>query len=37
MDLHTGVRDLNISELIADEKAEQVTWPAWKRAYKFFC
>lgn len=37
MDLHTGIRDLNVSELIAEEKAERATWPAWKRAYKFFC
>jgi amino acid transporter len=37
MDLHTGIRDLNVSELIADEKAERATWPAWKRVYKFFC
>ena len=37
MDLHTGIRDLNVSELIADEKAERETWPAWKRMYKFFC
>jgi amino acid transporter len=36
-DLHTGVRDLNLAELIAEEKAEQASWPAWKRAYKFFC
>jgi len=36
-DLHTGVRDLNLAELIAEEKAEQAAWPAWKRAYKFFC
>jgi yeast amino acid transporter len=37
MDLHTGIRDLNVSELIADEKAERRTWPTWKRIYKFFC
>ncbi|KAK3702351.1 histidine permease [Vermiconidia calcicola] len=37
MDLHTGIRDLNVSELIADEKADRATWPAWKRAYKFLC
>lgn len=37
MDLHTGIRDLNITELIADERAERAAWPAWKRAYKFFC
>ncbi|CAK4029852.1 probable amino acid transporters [Lecanosticta acicola] len=37
MDLHTGIRDLNIAELIEEERAERATWPAWKRAYKFFC
>ena len=37
MDLHTGIRDLNVSELIAEEKAERAAWPAWKRTYKFFC
>ena len=37
MDLHTGIRDLNIAELIAEEKAERAAWPAWKRAYKYFC
>ena len=37
MDLHTGIRDLNVAELVADEKAEQANWPRWKRAYKFFC
>lgn len=37
MDLHTGIRDLNVSELIMEERAERATWPAWKRVYKFFC
>lgn len=37
MDLHTGIRDLNISELIAEEKAERATWPKWKRVYKYLC
>lgn len=37
MDLHTGVRDLNLADLIADERAERAAWPAWKRGYKFFC
>lgn len=37
MDLHTGIRDLNVSELIAEERAERALWPAWRRAYKFFC
>lgn len=36
-DVHTGIRDLNIMDLIAEEKAERASWPAWKRVYKFFC
>lgn len=37
MDLQTGVRELNLPELIAEEKAERASWPRWKRAYKLFC
>lgn len=37
MDLHTGIRDLNITELIAEEKLERAAWPRWKKVYKFFC
>jgi len=37
MDLHTGIRDLNVAELIAEERAERAAWPRWKKAYKFFC
>ena len=37
MDLHSGIRELNIAELVAEERAEQMTWPMWKRVYKFFC
>lgn len=37
MDLHTGIRELNVAELIAQEKAGREAWPAWKRVYKFFC
>lgn len=37
MDLHTGIRELNISELIEEERAERAMWPKWKRAYKFCC
>lgn len=36
-DLVTGRRDLDIQQLIEQEKAEQKEWPAWKKAYKFFC
>ena len=37
MDLHTGIRDLNLAELIAEENAEKATWPRWKKIYKLFC
>ena len=37
MDLHSGIRELNIAELIAEERAEQANWPKWKKAYKFLC
>jgi amino acid transporter len=37
MDLHTGIRDLNLAELVAEEKAERAMWPRWKRIYKLFC
>jgi yeast amino acid transporter len=37
MDLHSGIRELNLAELIAEERAERQTWPAWKRVYHMFC
>ncbi|KAI9809862.1 MAG: hypothetical protein M1825_000295 [Sarcosagium campestre] len=37
MDLKTGIRELNLAELLAEERAEKATWPKWKKAYKVFC
>ncbi|KAE8351610.1 amino acid permease-domain-containing protein [Aspergillus coremiiformis] len=37
MDMQTGRRDLDLQYLIEQERAEQAEWPAWKKAYKFFC
>jgi amino acid transporter len=37
MDLHSGIRELNLAELIAEERAERAAWPKWKKLYKFFC
>ena len=37
MDLQTGTRELNLPELIAEERAERAAWPKWKRAYKVVC
>lgn len=37
MDLHTGKRDINIKSLLAEEKEDRLTWPRWKKIYKFLC
>ena len=37
MDLHTGMRQLPLAELIAEEKTEKAAWPKWKKAYKVMC
>lgn len=37
IDIVTGQRELNLAQLIAEERAERQIWPAWKRVYKFFC
>ena len=37
IDLMTGRRDHDIPHLIAQERAEQAAWPAWKKFYRFFC
>jgi amino acid transporter len=37
MDLHTGIRELNIEALIEEEREERRKWPRWKKVYKFFC
>jgi amino acid transporter len=37
MDLVTGRRELDISAILAEERAERATWPAWKKWYRVFC
>ena len=37
MDLITGVRELNLAELVAEEELERAAWPKWKKAYKLVC
>jgi amino acid transporter len=37
MDLKTGMRELNLPELLAEERAERAAWPRWKQAYKVVC
>ncbi len=37
MDLKTGIRELNLQELLAEEEVERASWPKWKKAYKLIC
>ena len=37
MDVSTGMRELNLPELIAEENAERAAWPMWKKLYKILC
>jgi amino acid transporter len=37
MDLHSGIRELNLAELIAEEEREKQQWPKWKRFWHFLC
>ncbi|KAL6716338.1 histidine permease [Lecanora helva] len=37
MDLQTGVRELNLQELLAEEEVERAAWPKWKKGYKLLC
>ena len=37
MDVTTGMRELNIRELLIEERKEQAEWPRWKRWYKLLC
>ncbi|CAZ79818.1 unnamed protein product [Tuber melanosporum] len=37
MDLVSGRRELDLERILAEERAERASWPAWKRYYKLFC
>lgn len=37
MDIRTGMRELNLPGLIAEETAERKAWPRWKKFYKVLC
>ncbi|KAM3066856.1 histidine permease [Clarireedia jacksonii] len=37
MDLKTGMRDLDLPALIAEERVERAAWPRWKKLYKTVC
>lgn len=37
MDMRSGRRDLDMGQLLAEERAERAAWPVWKKVYKIFC
>jgi len=37
MDLVTGRRELDLREILEQERIERMQWPRWKKVYKFFC
>lgn len=37
IDLKTGMRELNLPALMAEQRAQYKSWPKWKRAYKTVC
>lgn len=37
MDLVSGRRELDLTQILAEERAEQANWPWWKKAYKTVC
>jgi amino acid transporter len=37
MDLKTGIRELNLAEILKVERAEMAEWPRWKRFYHLIC
>jgi yeast amino acid transporter len=37
MDLQTGIREINLRELLKAEREEMAAWPLWKRGYKLVC
>lgn len=37
IDVTSGKRELNLAELLAEERAEQAKWPRWKKIYKTVC
>ncbi|KIX09858.1 uncharacterized protein Z518_00939 [Rhinocladiella mackenziei CBS 650.93] len=37
IDVTSGRRELDLTQILAEERAEQATWHWWKKAYKFVC
>ena len=37
IDVNSGRREMDLSEVLAEERAERMTWPWWKKAWKTVC
>ena len=37
IDITSGRREMNLAEILAEERAVQATWPKWKKFYKKVC
>jgi len=37
IDITSGRREIDLAQILADERAAQASWPWWKKAYKLFC
>lgn len=37
IDVVSGRRELDLEQILADERAERASWPWWKKAWKTFC
>ena len=37
IDVTSGRREMNLAEILAEERAEQAQWPKWKKVWKTFC
>lgn len=37
IDIVSGRREMNLQEILAEERAIQATWPWWKKIYRTVC
>jgi amino acid transporter len=37
IDVTSGRREMNLAEILAEERAEKAKWPMWKKIYKTVC
>lgn len=37
IDITSGTRERDLPRILEEERIERMSWPAWKRCYRFFC